>query len=205
MKRYAFLISVLGGILASFLITTFRIEAENPETTRFGGRRPNPFAHLIGKTAPRKEIESLRGSLLFEHSSRRQDARVLSYVDPACIDCGDPSSGPAGTDAWILVFTDSNCSACDATYPSLPEAVVRLPVLVVGVGDRAVLRKKLQTFAVEAIFDSLQIVPPTYQLTTFPSALLIDRQGIVRHGAIGPSSVDFVVRAFDILLREGTL
>lgn len=52
---------------------------------------------------------------------------------------------PAGR-SWLLFFADATCQACDATYPALTQASERYPVVVVGAGDRAVLREKLAPY-----------------------------------------------------------
>ena len=162
------LLSLVAGVLLSLCIgVVARIETGSPP-----GFSPKPFAHLLGKPAPPFEIEGVDGTSVTLESTKRGDVKVL-------------------------LFTDSMCKACDVTYPSLKKAAMRLPVLVVGIGDRRELEEKLQDVPVVIGFDSVRAVVRSYQVRTFPSALLIDQHGIVLHAARGTRSVNRVVAAWD--------
>lgn len=158
---------VVGVLLALCIGVAVRLETGYPP-----GIMPKPFAHLIGRKAPFFKLEGLDGApVSYQRENHNSD--------------------------WLLFFTDSGCGACDAAYPSLKRAMVRLPVVVIGIGKRQQLKDKLVQFNISATtaFDSLQIVKKLYQVNGFPSALLIDKEGHVRHAEMGTQSVDQILTA----------
>lgn len=161
-------LSVAAGVLLALCIGVgARLEKGHPP-----GLPPKPFAHLLGKPAPPFEVAGLDGVPV--SLQRANGARL-----------------------WLLYFTNSGCGACDAAYPSLQKAIRQLPVVVVGLGDRRQLTEKLAQHAITAItgYDSLGTVQQLYQVTAFPSALLIDQEGLVRQAAIGSQSIEQVLAA----------
>lgn len=166
--------AVVGVLMALCIGLGVRLKTGYPP-----GVRPKPFAHLIGKQAPSFEISGL-------------DGRPVSL------------QSANGAESWLLFFTDSGCKACDATYPSLEKATHRLPVIVIGTGDRQLLKAKLtqNNISATAGYDSLQIARQRYQITGFPSVLLIDKQGVVQKAGVGTQSIEEVLDGWD-LKKEG--
>ena len=126
----------------------------------------NPLAYLIGMQVPVFKIDGLSGN----------------RVSPELM-----------TDSpYILYFTDSNCRACDATYPSLKKATATLPALIVGLGHREDLASKLKVQDISALtgYDSTRAVLKTFGISGLPSALLVDENGIIRQASMGRHSID---------------
>lgn len=161
--------AVTGVLLALGIGIGVRLEKGYPP-----GLPPKPFAHLVGKPAPSFEVEGL-------------DSRPVSL------------QSANGADSWLLFFTDSGCKACDATYSSLEQAARRLPVVIIGVGDRQLLKNKLTQHNITVVvgYDSLQVVKQAYQVNGFPSVLLIDKQGIVRRAEVGSKSIEEIMGVWD--------
>lgn len=161
-------LSVVAGVLLALCIGAgVRLEKGHPP-----GLSPKPFAHLLGKHALPFELPGLDGTIVSLKSGN-------------------------GARAWLLYFTDSGCGACDAAYPGLKEATGRLPVVVVGTGSREQLTAKLAQHALTATvgYDSLRAVQQLYRVTAFPSALLLDQEGVVRQAATGSQSIEQVLAA----------
>ena len=159
-------LSMVAGVLMALCIgVAVRMETGYPP-----GAPPLPFAKLLGKPAPSFELKSLDGM------------QVSSQTVSANSD-------------WLLFFTNSGCGACDAAYPALKKVVGQLPVIVVGIGDRQVLRDKLAQNEISAVvaYDSLRTVQRIYGVNNYPSALLIDAQGVVRQGSVGSKSIEQVI------------
>ena len=164
-------LSVAGGLLLALCISlAVRLETGYPP-----GIVPKPFAHLLGQPALGFEITGLGEGLVALHT-----------LTSAAKDRGEPG---------LLFFTNSACSACDATYPALEKAATQLPVLVVGVGVEEDLRTKLAQhgIAASAGFDEGAGVGESYGVQAHPSALLIDADGVVLTAAIGVQSVDRIL------------
>ena len=164
-------LSVAGGLLLALCISlAVRLETGYPP-----GIVPEPFAHLLGQPAPGFEITGLRDDLVSLHT-----------LTSAAKESGKPG---------MLFFTNSACSACDATYPALGKAATQLPVLVVGVGVEKDLRTKLAQhgIAASAGFDAGAEVGKSYDVQAHPSALLIDSDGVVFTAATGVRSVDRIL------------
>jgi peroxiredoxin len=162
-------LSAVAGILLALCIGVgARLEKGHPP-----GLPPKPFARLLGKPAPSFEVAGLDGVPVSLHSAN-------------------------GARRWLLYFTNSGCGACDAAYPSLQKATQQLPVVVVGIGDRRQLVEKLAQHAIATAtaYDSLGTVQQLYQVSAFPSALLIDQEGLVRQAAIGSQSIEQVLAAW---------
>lgn len=162
-----FPLSLAAGVLLALCISVgVRLNKERAPSDHF-----QPYAHLLHKPAPSFEIEGLNGG------------RV---------------SSPKDAETWLLYFTDSGSEACDAAYPTLKKVSQYVPVTVVGLGDRTQLTDKMGQYGIAATvgYDSLQTVPPLYQADVFPSAMLIDSEGIVRQAAIGSNGIERVVMDF---------
>ena len=154
-----------GILLASLVAVAARYETGFPP-----GVTPRPFARLIDQPAPAFALDGLQGG-------------TVSSDD-----------APAGR-SWLLFFADATCRACDATYPALAEAAEQFPLIVVGVGDRSVLKEKLDPYGLVSVagHDSLRAVNQAYGVPGYPSVLLIDPQGIVRKGAVGTQGLTQVL------------
>ena len=154
-----------GLLLAALVAVATRLETGYPP-----GVTPRPFARLIGQPAPAFSLDGLQGATV------------------------SPDHAPAGR-SWLLFFADATCQACDATYPALAQASEGYPVVVVGTGDRAVLREKLAPYGLVSVagHDSLWEVNQAYGVPGYPSVLLIDPQGVVRKGAVGTQGLEQVL------------
>lgn len=169
-----FPLSLVAGILLALCIGVgVRLDKGSPP-----GLILKPYAHLLRKPAPSFEVEGLNGG------------RVSSQE---------------GAETWLLYFTESNNQACEAAYPILKKIAQYLPVIVVGLGDRTELSNKMAQHEIAATvgYDSLRAVPPLYQVDVFPSAMLIDPEGIVRRAEIGSKGIEQVVMDFVQKEEEG--
>ena len=160
-KRLMMVMSFGCGILLALCISVgIRLVGSPP------GILENPLAYLVGMQVPLFKIDGLAGD----------------SVSPELI-----------TDSpYILYFTDSNCRACDATYPSLKKATATLPALIVGLGHREDLASKLKAQDISAPvgYDSTRAVLKTLGISGLPSALLVDKNGIIRQASMGRLSID---------------
>ena len=162
-----FPLSLAAGVLIALLISVgVRLDNGHPP-----GLPIKPYAHLLRKPAPFFEVEGLKGG------------RVSSQK---------------GAETWLLYFTESGNQACDDAYPTLKKVAQHLPVVVVGMGDRTQLSDKMAQHGITATvgYDSLQAIPSLYQAKVFPSALLIDPEGIIRQAAIGSNGIERIVMDF---------
>ena len=142
------------------------------ETGAPPGLAPKPFSHLLGRPAPAFEIPGI-------------DGETVSLA----------SAG--GAEAWLLYFTDAGCGACESAWPAVEEAAGRLPVIAIEKGDPALLQAHLGEAALAIGHDPGGSVHQLYGVRGLPSALLIDRQGVVRHAATGSRSITDVVAAWN--------
>ena len=156
----------VGVLLALCIGVGVRLDKGRPPGLPF-----KAYAHLLGKPAPFFEMEGLNGG----HVSSQK-----------------------GAEAWLLYFTESNNQACEAAYPTLKKITQYLPVTVVGLGDRTQLSSKMTQHGIVATvgYDSLRVVPQLYQSEVFPSAVLIDPEGIVRRAALGSDGIERIVMDF---------
>ncbi|MYB69228.1 MAG: hypothetical protein F4X75_12085 [Gemmatimonadetes bacterium] len=166
-----FPLSLAAGVLLALCIGVgVRLNKE-----RLPNQHSHHYNHLFDKPAPSFEIEGLSGG------------RVSSQK---------------GSETWLLYFTDSGSKACDAAYPTLKKIAQYIPVTVIGLGNRTQLSDKLAQHGIVATvgYDSLRSVPPLYQADVFPSAMLIDPEGIVRQAAIGSNGIERIV--IDVVQKE---
>ena len=141
------------------------------ETGAPPGLPPKPFAHLLGRQAPDFTLPGFGG--------------------------GAVSLARAGeADAWVLYFTDAACRACKAAYPLVARAAGMLPIVAVATGDPDLLEANLGGTAAIG-HDEQQTVHRLYDVRGVPSALLIDRNGVVRHAATGSRSIAEVLAAWN--------
>ena len=131
-----------------------------------------PFAHLLDRQAPDFALPGLGGETV--------------------------SLASAGeTDAWLLYFTDAACGACKAAYPAVAMAAEMLPIVTVATGDPDLLEANLGEKTAAIGHDEGQSVHRLYDVRGVPSALLIDRRGVVRHAATGSRSITEVLTAWN--------
>ena len=163
------LLSMVAGVLMALCIGVI----VRLDTGYPPGVSPHPFAKLLDRPVPPFELEGIDGTLV-------------------------SSSTVNGSD-WLLFFTNTGCGACDAAYPVLKEAADQLPVVVIGIGDRYLLRDKLVQNEISAIvaYDSTQTVQQIYGVNNYPSSLLIDMEGLVRQGAVGTKSIEQIMDTRD--------
>lgn len=169
-----FPLSLVAGVLLALCISVgVRLDNGRPPGLPF-----KPYAHLLHKPAPFFELEGLEGGRV---SSQKR------------------------TETWLLYFTESGNQACDDAYPTLKKVAQHLPVVVVGMGHRTQLSDKMAHHGIAATvgYDSLHAVPPLYQAEVFPSAMLIDPEGIVRQAAIGSNGIERIVMDFAVKEKGG--
>ncbi len=162
-----FPLSLAAGVLLALCISAgVRLNKDRLPSQHF-----HYYNHLLDKPAPAFEIAGLNGG------------RVSSQQ---------------GAETWLLYFTDSDSKACDAAYPTLKKVAQHVPVVVIGLGNRRQLSDKMAQHKSAATvgYDSLQSVPPLYQAAVFPSAMLIDSEGIVRQAAVGSNGIERIVMDF---------
>ena len=148
------------------------------ETGAPPGLQAEPFAHLLGRPAPDFTLPGLDGKPV-----------SLASVE--------------GAEAWLLYFTDAACGACEAAYPAVEEAAGLLPLVAIGTGDPDLLQAHLGEAAAAIGHDPGESVHRLYDVRSVPSALLIDRRGVVRHAATGSRSITEVVAAWNDSERGG--
>ena len=158
--------AVAGVLLALCVGIGVRLETGAPP-----GLLPKPFAHLLGKQAPAFSLPGTNGELVSLESAN-------------------------GAEAWLLYFTDTECGACKAAYPAVERAAEVLPIVAIGTGDPSQLQANLGEVAMAIGYDNSKTVRQLYQVSGIPSALLIDRQGVVRHAATGSKSIVDVLAAW---------
>ena len=158
--RLILLMSLGCGLLVALCISVgVRLVAGHPP-----GIPVNPLADVIGKPVPDFEVDSLNG-----------DRRI--------------SPDAMGDSPYILYFTASDCRGCDETYPVLKMA--SLPAFIIGVGHQQTLAKKLKNHDIVTTvgFDSSRAVLKTCGITGVPTALLVDKAGIIRKSAMGKPNI----------------
>ena len=161
-------LSAAAGLLLALCIGIgARLETGAPP-----GLPLKPFAHLLGRQAPDFTLPGLGGEAVSLASA-------------------------GGADAWLLYFTDAACGACKAAYPAVAVAAKELPVVAVATGapDRLEANIGEATFAIG--HDQGHSVHRLYDVRGVPSALLIDRRGMVRHAATGSRSITEVLAAWN--------
>ncbi len=131
-----------------------------------------PFAHLLGRQAPDFTLPGLGGATVSLASAR-------------------------GADAWLLYFTDAACGACKAAYPAVAKAAEVLPIVAVAAGDPDLVQAHIGEVTLAIGHDQGQAVHRLYDVRGVPSALLIDRRGVVRHAATGSRSITEVLAAWN--------
>ena len=161
-------LSAAAGLLLALCIGIgARLETGAPP-----GLPPKPFAHLLGRQAPDFTLPGLGGETV-------SLARA------------------GGADAWVLYFTDAACGACKAAYPAVARAAGMLPIVAVATGVPDLVQANIGEAALAIGHDEEQSVHRLYDVRGVPSALLIDRQGVVRHAATGSGSVTEVVAVWN--------
>ena len=162
---------IVGVLLAMCISLAVRLESGYPP-----GVEPIAFGHLLGMPAPSFDIVVLDGRTVSLEGIREELAAQRGAE-------------------WLLFFTNSNCKACDAAYASLKKASERLPVVVIGMGKRRDLAAKIGQHQIQARvgYDSLAAVGRLYDIQLYPSAFLVDEEGIVLTAATGVRCVDMIV------------
>ena len=161
-------LSAAAGLLLALCIGIgARLETGAPP-----GLPLKPFAHLLGRQAPDFALPGLGGETVSLASA-------------------------GGADAWLLYFTDAACGACKAAYPAVAMAAEMLPIVTVATGDPDLLEANLGEKTAAIGHDEEQSVHRLYDVRGVPSALLIDRRGVVRHAATGSRSITEVLTSWN--------
>ena len=161
-------LSAAAGLLVALCIGIgARLETGAPP-----GLPLKPFAHLLGRQAPDFTLPGLGGDTVSLASAREADA-------------------------WVLYFTDAVCGACKAAYPAVKAAAGVLPIVAVATGDPDLVQTHIGEAAFAIGHDQEQSVHRLYDVRGVPSALLIDRGGVVRHAATGSRSITEVLAAWN--------
>ncbi|MCE2441186.1 MAG: TlpA family protein disulfide reductase [Candidatus Latescibacteria bacterium] len=138
------------------------------------GLRVDPLGGLLGTEVPHFEISGL--------------------------DFGEVSPDSMGGDPYILYFTSTDCDACDSAYPILQNADSKIPLLIVGIGSRANLRKVIKAHGITAVvgYDSTRAALRSLGIYGVPSALFVDEAGIFRQAATGPENIFRMFSSFNV-------
>ena len=123
-------------------------------------------------------------------------AAVLELEDLA--GTGTVSNAPFVNQPYLLIFADSECSACESIYPHLLRAsqVQGVNVLFIASGDRPAMRSKVEehSFAFPVAFDSLLTANAPFAVKAFPAAVLVDAEGNIAKAATGDQTAIAVIR-----------
>lgn len=99
--------------------------------------------------------------------------------------------------SFLLFFGDPDCPACQSSYPVLRQVQNTLPIVFVSRGDRKRVMKLLEKeqFTFPVVFDSLQNLNLKAGLSGVPSALLVNREGMIIRQTTGdgitPSLIEY--------------
>lgn len=93
----------------------------------------------------------------------------------------------------LLVFSSAGCSACDSMYVDLQ--AVSMPVLVVISGDMRIIKGKVAQYKIkgEVGWDKDFGVTQMYSVNTFPTAILVDSEGIIAEVEQGSGCIDNIL------------
>ena len=93
----------------------------------------------------------------------------------------------------MLVFSSAGCSACDSMYVDLQ--AVSMPVLVVISGDKWMIKEKVAQYEIrgEVGWDRDFGVTQMYSVNTFPTAILVDSEGIIAEVERGSSCIENIL------------
>ena len=98
----------------------------------------------------------------------------------------------------LLILASTDCSACEVLYPLLVNLGEEPSALLVFTGNSQTAREKAEhfRFSFPVAVDSTLITLTAFQLKVVPSAILVDRDGLVEDFASGKSSVAELIRKF---------
>ena len=93
----------------------------------------------------------------------------------------------------MLVFSSAGCSACDSMYVDLQ--AVSMPILVVISGDKQMIKEKVAQYGIrEAIgWDRDFGVTQMYSIDTFPTAILVNSEGVIAEVERGSSCIENIL------------
>lgn len=93
----------------------------------------------------------------------------------------------------LLVFSSAGCSACDSMYVDLQ--AVSIPILVIISGDEWMIKEKVAQYEIrgEVGWDRDFGVTQMYSVNTFPSAILVNSEGIITEVESGSNCVENIL------------
>ena len=93
----------------------------------------------------------------------------------------------------LLVFSSAGCSACDSMYVDLQ--AVSIPILMVISGDMRMIKEKVDQYEIkgEIGWDKDFGVTQMYLVSTFPTAILVDSEGIITEVEQGSGCIDNIL------------
>ena len=97
----------------------------------------------------------------------------------------------------LLVFSSAGCSACDSMYVDLQ--AVSIPILMVISGDMRIIKEKVDQYEIkgEIGWDKDFGVTQMYLVSTFPTAILVDNEGIITEVEQGSGCIDNILDNLD--------
>ena len=98
---------------------------------------------------------------------------------------------------YLLIFSDPECSACEAIYPHLLRAsqVQGVNVLFIASGDRQAMKDKMEeySFSFPVAFDSLLTANKPFEVSAFPTSVWVDAEGNIAKAATGDQGSAVVI------------
>lgn len=93
----------------------------------------------------------------------------------------------------LLVFSSAGCPACDSMYVDLQ--TISMPILVVISGDKWMIKEKVAQYEIrgEVGWDRDFDVTQMYSVNTFPTAILVNSEGIITEVEWGSSCVENIL------------
>ena len=122
-------------------------------------------------------------------------AAVLELEDLA--GTGKVSNAQFAGQPYLLIFADPECNACEMIYPHLLRAsqVKGVNILFIASGDRQAMKDKMEehSFSFPVAFDSLLTANNPFEVTAFPTSILVDAEGNIAKAATGDQGATIVI------------
>ena len=158
-------LSIINGLLLAFLLMADLHMTRNRNAV---GLTNSPAESLEGTKVKPFDIETIEGDRL-EFGS--ENDRLPN----------------------MLVFSSAGCSACDSMYVDLQ--AVSMPILVVISGDKQMIREKVAQYGIRGTvgWDREFGVTQMYSIDTFPTAILVNSEGVIAEVERGSSCIENIL------------
>lgn len=93
----------------------------------------------------------------------------------------------------MLVFSSAGCSACDSMYVDLQ--AVSMPIIVVISGNKQMIKEKVAQYGIRGAigWDRDFGVTQMYSVDTFPTAILVNSEGVIAEIERGSSCIENIL------------